>query len=234
MNDASSARCSFYAFVESIERLASDVPLDSLSPAIASLMEARQASRLPSPTHLVWLDCIDQDFFDALPWKGTKIEINAPIEGERRRRELLDIPEKHLRVVLLPLESHDQTGILGEFRTTAWHRVEVGGSEGSPSTLGADFESAIEGPFQVELLRHQESYHGNALSPFISTFNLDFIEDMRFDEDSSGRAQSILPPVPPAAPSAAEDAQQEAIDRWLVEKLRQEAQGQAGLIAKGG
>jgi hypothetical protein len=228
------SRKEYYAFVESIERIAPALPPTHLSPGLSGILAARRECRLPKPTHVVVLDCIDQGYFDALPWKGSTVSLGAPAEGEQRRRDLQSIPKEQLRAVLLLLEWHDQEGMLGEFLTAAWHRVVVGAESGCPSAVGMDFEGAIEGPFEVEFLRHEESFRGDAMQPFTSVFNLDFIPDMTLDEDYTGGSHSPLPPDKPAPTSAAAKPWKGDLGHWGGEEEKGSEAGQSGFLSSGG
>ncbi len=190
----------YFAFVESLDEFqdrpddGADVPAEP--DGWRALRERRRDEGLAGPNHVAWLDCVEADYFLALPWLGEPCERGNSEHSARRRVRLQELDPARLVVVVVLLDDSQQA----ELADSAWHRIRIGDGAGIPVIVADAFDTALEA--EVPALRHLEldgPCGDDELGLLLSAFSLDFLPDAGFDE--RGRTPPVPLPMPAPAGS---------------------------------
>ncbi len=192
----------FYVFVEDIEALDwenSSSFEQSLPAGMKAALTARRAGDHSEPTHLVWLDAIEQNHFDSLNWADEACEVNNPTQGAQRRADLLTLDPERMRTLILLVDPRaEDAELYCDLRRAAWHRIVIGDGEGTPVVIASDFEQALEGDSEVRNMLEADVCIGEPLQRLLNVFNVDFVPDLRLDEYGSPvQNRSPVPEEPP-------------------------------------
>lgn len=179
----------YFAFVESIDPLPVR-HMEEIAPSgWRSILADRERKSLPQPTHAVWLDCVEREYFLSLPWRGERCERGNAEHASRRRRRLRRLDRSRFIVALVLLSEHvaDEAGPLREFQEADWHQVSLWSANGIPTSVAGDFEQALEGAVpDVRYVQHEDKYSDDRRRELQNVFSLDFIPDFDIDKDESG------------------------------------------------
>jgi len=104
----------------------------------------RERMGFTPPIHVVWLDCIRQEIFDAWYWEHVRCDPSDSAHQSRRRFHLPELPANAF-VSSIILASRSAEAELHRTPSSAlWHRSVLGESRGMPFMIGSDFEASVE------------------------------------------------------------------------------------------
>lgn len=205
----------YFAFVESIEPLpvgAVSEP-NALSAEFRGLVEMRREFNLEQPTHSVWLDCVDAEYFMGQEWTNERLDDKNPVRREERRRNIQTFGINNtLTVIQVLLSVYDKREYhqITRLSRTQWHHVSIGDNGQNPVLVANDF-SSFEAQTNFLFLEQVTMVMDEARRLLYNVFNVDFIEEMQ------GRNLNDLGPRGGGAPiipggNPGDDLQLEAIE----------------------
>jgi hypothetical protein len=189
----------YFAFVESIDELPPEFNQDEVATPsfLAFLSSRRRELRLGPPTHAVWLDCVEQEYFLELPWLTEECDRNNLQHSLRRRQRLQALdPDRSVALFTLlrrndPEEKLAREGFLGSL----WHAVTLSDVSGIPADVGENFDAVANGELsRWRFFQYNERCEGERLALLLRAFTLDFIPDADFD------SRNLAPPIPISTP----------------------------------
>jgi len=167
----------FLAFVEDVS---ASISVADESNEAGKVIELYRKNSGKDPTHLVWLDGIEQTYFESLKWVDTPFDSNSQSDREQRKDHLNSLDPNKLSVFLLALHKDDNSAFFDELVETAWLEVSICDSQETDSVPG------LQSP-DYELERIEEVWivferrvEGNGLSKLRNVFSLDHLAEADF------------------------------------------------------
>ena len=158
----------FLAFVEDV----------SATNSVAG--ESSEAGKVIDPTHLVWLDGIEEAYFTSLSWIGTSCNSNSQSDRDQRRDHLNSLDPNKLSVFLLALHKDDNSAFYEELAEGAWLKVNIFNTaltDSMPGLQSADYEQKRIDTVWIVLKKCSDR---GLLSKLRNVFNLDHLEEANF------------------------------------------------------
>ncbi|MET0115992.1 MAG: hypothetical protein ABW090_01075 [Sedimenticola sp.] len=172
----------YFAFVEAIEEIGT--PLGD----VEILFDERDQQGLKSPTHIIWLDCVEKSYFLNLPWRDTPCDINNPAHAKERREQLASLDRIFFRTVLLLINGHSDDGteetMLNDFGEADWHRIQIHKRIGLPILIAPDFDLEPEDTHHFRL-KYLSACNSGELESIRNVFNINFLPDMGSGNDGN-------------------------------------------------
>jgi hypothetical protein len=186
--------------VESIDELPESLFKDPAMPdqGWGELLHVRQELGLGLPTHSIWLDCIDANYFLELDWIDQRLDDQNPRERQERRRNILALESENFVVVqlLLCYEEKREGSQLTLMGRSQWHQIQISDRGPQPALVAADY-SALEEGGVIRYLKHISVADKKALRRLYNVFNVDFIEEMEEEDNDSPGTTGGGQPVGP-------------------------------------
>lgn len=168
----------FLAFVEDVSATNSVVGESNEANEVIELYRENCGK---DPTHLVWLDGIEEFYFNSLPWIGTPCDSTSKRDREVRRSHLNSLDSSKLSVFLVALHKDDNSLLFEELAESAWLEVSIfkTGVTGSvPGLQSADYEQQETKTVWIVLTKCLDR---GLLSKLKNAFSLDHLEEANFN-----------------------------------------------------
>jgi len=188
----------YFAFVESLDPLIRSGFADPKSDPIELLLDKRRVNKFAPPSKVIWLDCVQSQYFMRLPWKDDVCEIGNAEQSALRRQQVRQLDRAYFRVALLLVnpEGLAEQGTFDELKRAALHRVVLSTQQtGIPVIVAPDFDLESENR-EHRQLRYMGLCSLSETKSLSNAFSLNFLPDARMGDLERGN-----PNTPPRTPS---------------------------------
>lgn len=168
----------FLAFVEDISATSS---VAGESSEAGKVIELYRENSGKDPTHLVWLDGIEEAYFNSLAWIGTPCNSNSKSDRDQRKNHLNSLDPKKLSVFLMALHKDDNSAFYDDLAEGAWIEVSVfntGVTDSVPGHQSADYEQERIDVVWIVLKKCRDR---DLLTKLRNVFSLDHLEEANFN-----------------------------------------------------
>ena len=132
------------------------------------------------PTHLVWLDGIEEAYFNSLSWIGTPCDSSLKPDRDQRRNHLNSLDSNKLSVFLLALHKEDNSAFYEQLAESAWLEVSIFDSQETGSVPGLQSADYEQERIEVVWIVFENRVDRDLLSKLRNVFSLDHLEEASF------------------------------------------------------
>ncbi|MFL1485324.1 hypothetical protein [Marinobacter sp. LN3S78] len=168
----------FLTFVEDVSATSSVAGESSEAGKVIELYRKHSGK---DPTHLVWLDGIEEAYFSSLSWIGTPCKSSSQSDRDQRRNHLNSLDSKKLSVFLLALHKEGNSAFYDELTEGAWLEISIFNSKETESVPGhqsADYEQET---VEVVWTLFDSRVEKPVLSKLRNVFCLDHLDEADFN-----------------------------------------------------
>ena len=168
----------FLAFVEDVS---ASISVADESNEAEKVIELYRKNSGKDPTHLVWLDGIEQTYFESLKWVDTPFDSNSSSYRKQRKDHLNSLDPNKLSVFLLALHKDDNSAFFDELVETAWLEVSICDSQETDSVPGLQSPDYEQETIEKVWIVFERRVEGDVLSKLRIVFSLDHLAEADFN-----------------------------------------------------